>query len=199
MCPSHRRAWQIPATVLTTASSEPRSYGTSKACDQTGYVRCFLSLNHSWRCIRLEGRSIHPDPMKNNRDAACERDHRNFAPPPLRELGSPCSQPRFIMTVAAWQKARFRLMSPAFVMPPDASGSPDWLREGVRPTEGPTLFEDRKRVGSPTAARDVSATKASIPQHCHQMVAHWIVLSELTHLFHKGCQFLSQRCPGAQH
>lgn len=37
-------------------------------------------------------------------------------------------RPRFIMTVAAWHSARLRLTSPALVMPPDTSRSPDWLR-----------------------------------------------------------------------
>ncbi len=62
-------------------------------------------------------------------------------------------RPRFIMTVATWHNARLKLTSPGLVMPPDTSRSPDWLREGVSPTEGPILFEDRKRVGSSTAAR----------------------------------------------
>ena len=51
-------------------------------------------------------------------------------------------RPRFIMTVAAWHNARLRSTSPALVMPPDRSRAPDWLREDVRPTEGPILLED---------------------------------------------------------
>mgnify|MGYP003398274811 CR=1 FL=1 len=35
-----------------------------------------------------------------------------------------------------------RLTSPALVIPPEMSRSPDWLREGVRPTHGPTFFEE---------------------------------------------------------
>ena len=48
-------------------------------------------------------------------------------------------RPRFIMTVAAWHNARLRLTSPALVMPSDTSRSPDWLREGVKPTQWPGL------------------------------------------------------------
>lgn len=44
-------------------------------------------------------------------------------------------RPRFSMTVAAWHRARLRFTSPALVMPPETSRSPDWLREGVRPTQ----------------------------------------------------------------
>ena len=45
------------------------------------------------------------------------------------------------MTVAAWQSARRRLTSPALVIPPEMSRAPDWFREGVRPTHGPTFFD----------------------------------------------------------
>ncbi len=57
-------------------------------------------------------------------------------------------RPRFIMTVAAWHNARLRLTSPALVMPPETSRSPDWLRDGVRPAQGPTLFDEVKRARS---------------------------------------------------
>ena len=62
-------------------------------------------------------------------------------------------RPRCIITVAAWHSARRRLTSPALVIPPEMSRSPDWLREGVRPTHGPTFFEDVNREGSSTAER----------------------------------------------
>lgn len=62
---------------------------------------------------------------------------------------------RFIMAVAAWHNARLRLTSPALVIPPATSRSPDGLREGVRPNPGPPLFDDRKCPGSLTAARRV--------------------------------------------
>ena len=35
------------------------------------------------------------------------------------------------MTVAAWHSARRRLTSPALVMPPETSRSPDWLRDAL--------------------------------------------------------------------
>jgi len=73
------------------------------------------------------------------------------------------ARPRCIMTVAAWHRARRRLTSPALVIPPETSRSPDWLREGVRPAHGPIFFEDVNRPGSSTADRSVSATTAPTP------------------------------------
>jgi len=69
----------------------------------------------------------------------------------VAQVRSGLLRPLFSMTVAAWQRARRRLTSPAFVMPPETSRSPDWLREGVSPTQGPTSFDEWKRVGSSTA------------------------------------------------
>ena len=66
---------------------------------------------------------------------------------------SQVERPRCIMTVAAWQRARRRLTSPALVIPPETSRSPDWFREGVRPTQGPTFFEEVNRPGSSMADR----------------------------------------------
>jgi len=54
-------------------------------------------------------------------------------------------QPRCIMTVAAWHNLRRKLTSLALVIPPETSRSFDWLREGVRPTHGPTFFDDVDR------------------------------------------------------
>lgn len=62
------------------------------------------------------------------------------------QLLSHVERPRCIMTVAAWHKALRRLASPAHVMPPITSRSPDWLREGVRPTHGPTFLDDENRA-----------------------------------------------------
>ncbi len=72
--------------------------------------------------------------------------------------------PRFIVTVAVWHSARLRLVSPALVMPPDTSRSPDWLREGVRPVHGPTFFEEAKRAGSSTAEQKVTRIICAIPR-----------------------------------
>lgn len=69
-------------------------------------------------------------------------------------------RPRFIMTVAAWHKARRKWASPALVIPPVTSRSPDCCREGVRPTHGPTFFDDENRAGSSTADLKVNATTA---------------------------------------
>ena len=73
------------------------------------------------------------------------------------------ARPRFIMTVAAWQRARRRFASPARVIPPVTSRSPDWLREGVRPTQGPTFLDEENRGGSSMAERKVRATTAPKP------------------------------------
>lgn len=62
-------------------------------------------------------------------------------------------RPRCIMTVADWHKARRKLTSPALVIPSEISRSPDWLREGVGPSQGPTFFEDVNQAGSSTADR----------------------------------------------
>ena len=49
--------------------------------------------DHFRRCIWLEHGAIDPDPMENDSNAAREGDHRTFTTTPLRELGSPRSQP----------------------------------------------------------------------------------------------------------
>lgn|GEM_PF-6889027 len=121
---------------------------------------------HSWRSVCFEDCATGPSPMEYDGDTARQGDHRNFSATALRELCSPflnqLDRPRFIITVAAWHNACLKLTSPALVMPPETSRSPDWLREGVRPTQGPIIFDDLKRVGSSTAARNDNATTAPI-------------------------------------
>lgn len=72
-------------------------------------------------------------------------------------------RPRCIITGAAWHSARRRFTSQALVRPPETSRSPDWLREGVEPTHGPTLSDEGNREGSSTAERKVGATTAPGP------------------------------------
>ena len=79
--------------VQTAASLEPRPCGTSKACDQAGKGWRIILSDRFRGGIWHEVRAINPNSMKNDRDAACEGKHRNFAATPLRELGPPCSQP----------------------------------------------------------------------------------------------------------
>ncbi len=90
-----------------------------------------------------------------------------FAPPRLAtsaaQLLGQVERRRCIMTVAAWHNALRRLASPARVMPPVTSRSPDWLRDGVSPTHGPTFLDDENRAGSSTPDRKVKATTAPIP------------------------------------
>lgn len=69
------------------------------------------------------------------------------------QIRSRLARLRCIMTVAAWHSASRRLTSPALVIPPETSRSPDWLRDGVSPTHGPTFFKNVKRAGSSTADR----------------------------------------------
>jgi len=57
--------------------------------------------------------------------------------------------------------------------PPEISRSPDGLREGVRPTHGPTFFKDANRAGSLTADRQVSATTAPIPGARQDIAQQW--------------------------
>jgi len=80
-------------------------------------------------------------------------------------------RPRFIMTVAAWPSARLGVVSPALVMPPETSRSPDGLRDGVSPTQGPPLFDAAMRAGSSTAERKLNATTAPISAARQRMPA----------------------------
>ena len=57
----------------------------------------------------------------------------------------------FSITVAAWKSAVRRPASPALVMRPTMSRSPDWSRRGVSPAQGPTSFDLRNRAGSSIA------------------------------------------------
>lgn len=102
--------------------------------------------------VRPERGIIHPHPVKDHPDAPRQGDHGAFRTATASDLGchvlSHVELPRCIMTVAAWQSARRRLTSPALV-----TRSPDWFREGVRPTHGPTFFEDVNLEGSSTADR----------------------------------------------
>ena len=49
-------------------------------------------------------------------------------------------------------------LSPHFDIAPVRSLSPDWYLQGVRPNTAPTYRELRKRAGTSTVARKVSAT-----------------------------------------
>src|SRR3712207_846944 len=53
--------------------------------------------------------------------------------------------------------------SPALLMRPVLSVSPDWYLRGVRPKCAPTSFERRNRAGSSTAEVKVMATTAPTP------------------------------------
>ncbi len=119
----------------------------------------------------------------------------NWAPHVLSQV----ERSRFIMTVAAWHNARLSFTSPALVMPPETSRSPDFLREGVNPTQGPTLFADRKRAGSSIAARKVSATTARIPGIVIRRLHTGSSPRKLAHALLETGQFLSQACPDPQH
>lgn len=118
-----------------------------------------------WPCsLHPEGRSIDPDTMQHRRARATIA---RFRPRRLAtwdaHVRSALPHSRFSMIVAAWHRARLKFTSPALVMPPETSRSSDWLREGIRPTQGPIFLDDRKRNGLSTADRKVSATTAPTP------------------------------------
>ena len=75
------------------------------------------------------------------------------------------------MTVAAWHNDRLRLTSPALVMLPDTSLSPDWLLEAAHAN----------------------------PRHCHYATVNCAVPGKLAHVFFEISQFLSQRRSGPLH
>ena len=146
------------ASVRTTASPEPRPWGTSRACNQAD-IR--LELRASGRMGHLSVSSevgvIDPHPVQDHRDASGQGDHGPLGPAASGELCAPCSQPR---CPPAMHHDGCRLAQRASKVdvtrlgdPPETSRSPDWLREGVRPTQGPTFFDEVNRAGSSTADR----------------------------------------------
>lgn len=101
------------------------------------------------------------------------------------QLLSHVTRPLFNMTVAAWHSVRLRFTSPALAMPPETSRSPDWLRDGVKPTQGPTFFEEVKRAGSSTVDRRLIGQSDNCANlwHCHQPNADRIILRHLPNQF----------------
>lgn len=96
MCPSHWRARSVSATVLTTASSEPRPWGrTSKACGQAGSGWNFSFLRRM-RCldVRTEFSVINPHAVKDHADPPCQGDHGTLSTTAPGDLRGPCSRPR---------------------------------------------------------------------------------------------------------
>lgn len=161
-CQSHSRVWQRPAAVQTTASAGPRKPPIGQATGSASSGQTGFGAASGWKVVPSTQIRLRMTAMRRaSASIAIFRPRRcaSWTPHTLSHV----DRPRFIITVAAWQNARLRLMSPALVTPPDTSRSTDWLRESVRPTQGPILFEDRKRAGSSTAARKVSATTAPIP------------------------------------
>src|SRR5690349_22153110 len=70
---------------------------------------------------------------------------------------------RVSITFAASYRAVRTIASPALLIPPVTSVSPDWYFFGVRPKWAPTSREWRNRAGSSTAEVDVIATRAPTP------------------------------------
>lgn len=108
-------------------------------------------------------------------------------------------RPRCIMTVAAWHSARRRVTSPAMVIPPEMPRSPAWLRDGARPTHGPTFCDD----GEPRGIIDFGAIgqphARAHTRHRHQSVADRVVLRQLTGPASQSCKLLPLGCPRPQH
>lgn len=158
-----------PASDQTTTSSEPRAGETSNTCGQADKgckltVSCLLTD----RRLRQKDGVVTPQPVKDKREAARQRDHRALSTAAASDLlgrgSQPCRGTRFSMTVvAAWHNARRSLASSAFVITPESSRSPNRLRDGVKPTHGPTFFEDQNRARLPAAEQNVDATTAPIP------------------------------------
>ena len=101
---------------------------------------------------------------------------------------------RIIMTLAAWHNARQRLTSPAFVMQPETSRSPDWLQEGARPTQGHFL---RGREPGRIIYRRTKGQRYNCadPGHRHQALADRVFLGELAHMALQSGQFVPQGRP----
>ncbi len=163
-----------PAAVLTTASSEPRALRgpQGSALRQTstavpnpgdgGQLGTAPGGASSWNTVLSLHMRCRTEPMRRAKATIPRFRPRRFATC-AAQLLSHEARPRFIMTVAAWHSARRRLASPARVIPPLTSRSPDWLREGVRSTQGPTFLDEENRVGSSMAERKVKATTAPTP------------------------------------
>lgn len=174
MCLSHRRARPRSATVLTTASIGTASpWGPRRPALRQASTAAFDLANggqadmaaggtSDWNTVPSLHIRCRIDPIRRASATIARFAPLRFATC-AAQLLSHDERPRFIMTVAAWQSALRRFASPARVMPPDTSRSPDWFRDGVRPTQGPTFFDDENRVGSSTADRKVKPTTAPIP------------------------------------
>ena len=94
MCPSRWRARSGSATVLTTASSEPRPWGTSKACVQAGNGWELKSSGRIGHCdVGPEVGVINPHPMKDHTDASCQSEHGALCATAAGNLCGSCSQP----------------------------------------------------------------------------------------------------------
>ena len=70
---------------------------------------------------------------------------------------------RVSIAFAASKSIDLAIASPALVMRPIRSVSPDWWRFGVSPKCAPTSLERLNRLGSSTAALKVTATIAPDP------------------------------------
>ena len=113
------------------------------------------SMKH--RNVEAEVGVILPHAVQDHGDAPGQCNHRALGTTPARDLRGPCSQscrlPAMHHHGCRLHRARRRLTSPELVIPPEMSRSPDWFRDGVRPTHGPTFFEEVNRAGSSTADR----------------------------------------------
>lgn len=95
MCPSHKRAQQRWATVLSRASSGPRPWGTSKTCGQAGIGWSFrwLSCLRDGRRNRPKDGAIDPHPVKDHANLPRQSDHGALAAATAGDLRCPCSKP----------------------------------------------------------------------------------------------------------
>lgn len=103
------------------------------------------------------------------------------------------------MTVAAWRSARRRVTSPAMVIPPEMPRSPAWLRDGARPTHGPTFCDDGEPRGIIDFGTIGQPHARAHTRHRHQSVADRFVLRQLTGPAFQSCKLLPLGCPRPQH
>lgn len=100
------------------------------------------------------------------------------------------------MTATAWHRVRRRLTSPALVIPPAMSRSPDWLRGGVRRSHGPTVrrCEPREIITCGRMGRRLDRAR-----HRHQTVADRVALRQPTDPAFQSCKLPPLGCTRPQH
>src|SRR3954471_17636887 len=161
------------ATPQSAASPVPRpGDGTSRERDDPSPLRsCLLPLDDHAVAASAPKRNSLPSTQRRcstqaslrARATLARRMPRRFAtsrPQRLRVENLPAL---VSITFAASYSAVRTIASPALLIPPVTSVSPDWYFFGVSPKCAPTARERRNRAGSSTAELKVTATRAPTP------------------------------------